>query len=284
MTTFLQGRKRRYSDNNAHFGPFTLSRHGSENWRPLGAVLDSGDDDESPGCHLRLHGFGYTLICELPAITKPWRRWVDTSKYEWSKMPGGGYWDKHKREFGITVSDGFVQVFLGPQTHDSTTTKSWCKHLPWTQWRFYRHSYFDLDGNLHWTQLDRDRKRPFAAHGFDVQQRAQETCPSASFAFDDYDGKRIVAKTVIEQREWKFGEGRFRWLSLFRRDMVRRSLKIDFSDEVGPEKGSWKGGTCGTSIDMLPGELHEAAFRRYCTQEHRSKYSKYSIKFIAVVV
>lgn len=91
-------------------------------------------------------------------------------------------------------------------------------------------------------------------------------CPSASFDFLDFDGELITAKTHIEEREWRFGEGRFKWLSLFRKPMIRRSLDIDFSKETGRRKGSWKGGTVGHSIDMLPGELHEAAFRRYCAK------------------
>lgn len=48
----------------------------------------------------------------------------------------------------------------------------------------------------------------------------------------------------------------------------------------GPEKGSWKGGTIGHSIEMLPDELHEAAFRRYCDQDHRAKGRSYRIRFI----
>jgi hypothetical protein len=51
------------------------------------------------------------------------------------------------------------------------------------------------------------------------------------------------------------------------RNTVRRSLDLQFSAEVGKRKGSWKGGTIGHSIDMMPGELHEAAFRRYCAQQ-----------------
>lgn len=47
---------------------------------------------------------------------------------------------------------------------------------------------------------------------------------------------------------------------------LRRSLDIRFSGETGHRKGSWKGGTVGHSINMLPGELHEAAFHRYCTE------------------
>ena len=44
-----------------------------------------------------------------------------------------------------------------------------------------------------------------------------------------------------------------------------------------------KGGTVGHSIDMLPGELHEAAFRRYCEKEHRAKGRRYRIKFLMPV-
>jgi hypothetical protein len=62
--------------------------------------------------------------------------------------------------------------------------------------------------------------------------------------------------------------------------MVKRSLDLRFSDEIGPEKGSWKGGTVGHSIDMLPSESPEAAFRRYCEQEHRAKYGTYRLTYV----
>jgi hypothetical protein len=39
----------------------------------------------------------------------------------------------------------------------------------------------------------------------------------------------------------------------------------------------------GHGIDMLPGELHEAAFRRYCEQDVRNKYGPSRIKFIGSV-
>lgn len=106
--------------------------------------------------------------------------------------------------------------------------------------------------------------------------------PKAIFEFEDYDGKRIKATTHIAEWEWKFGEGSFKWLSIFRKPKIRRSLDIQFSEEVGPEKGSWKGGTIGHSIDMTEGELHESAFRRYCEQEHNSKHRQYKIKFVGV--
>lgn len=60
-------------------------------------------------------------------------------------------------------------------------------------------------------------------------------------------------------------------------------LDLRFSEEVGPQKGSWKGGTIGTGCDMLPGETPEQAFRRYCEKLHSSKGNKYMIKFVRVV-
>ena len=271
-------RGRRWSDNDRHFGPFTLSLGDYNN---VSAVLDSGGGGERGAhCHLRLRAFRCTLIVELPAVIKPWRQWIDTSRHEWSG-PGGGYWDQHSREYGFNYSpsDGFLQVFLGAQTHDSTTTQSWCKFLPWTQWRHIRRSMFDDNGEHFWTEWS--RPRGFALRdSWLLSHEVQKVCPAVTFAFDDYDGQRIHATTRIEEREWRFGEGWFRWLSLFRRPRVRRSLDIDFSAEVGPEKGSWKGGTTGHGIEMLPGEMHEEAFRRYCEQEHRSKYRPFRLTFV----
>jgi hypothetical protein len=274
--------KRRYSDSDSHFGPFTYSRHTNDNWRPFGIVLDSGGGEErDPRCHLKFHGFGRTLICEMPQLIQPWRMWVDCSKHEWATEPNAGYWDEHRREYGFTVSDGFLQVFLGPQTMDSTTTKSWSKFLPWTQWRFVRKSLYDAEGKHFWTEPT-GRQVP-GGDAWEEQQRMRDAVPKVVFEFDDYDGKRIKATTSIEEWEWKFGEGWFKWLSLFRRPKIRRSLDLAFSEEVGPEKGSWKGGTIGHSIDMLPGELHEQAFRRYCEQDHRSKYRPFRITYVGKI-
>ena len=189
------------------------------------------------------------------------------------------YEEHHAREYGFSLSDGFLQVFLGAQTHDSTTTQSWCTHLPWTQWRFHRFSLYDAAGAEFWTQIER-RGNGTKYRDFDAQREAEARCDKAVFLVDDFDGQRLTVTTHIEEREWKFGEGWFKWLSLFRKPKISRSLSINFDKECGPEKGSWKGGLCGTSIAMLPGELHEAAFRRYCDQEHRSKYSRYRITFV----
>lgn len=256
-------RARRWSDHDHYFGPFTYARD-RRGYRPLALILSSaGDDDEQ--CQIRLSGFGHTFISALPAIIKPSRTWVDTSKYEWSSERGG-YWQVDRRKYGMSYHDGFLQVFLGRQTHDSSTTQRWSKFLPWTQWRHVRHSFYGLDGE-HVATIPDTGKSYLADPGRWERERAiADATPTVSFEFDDFDGERIVATTRIEEREWRFGEGWFKWLSLFRKPKIRRDLDIRFSSETGKRKGSWKGGTVGHSIEMLPRELHEAAFQRYCAE------------------
>lgn len=273
--------RNRWGDNDRNWGPFTYARDG-RGYRPLALVLKSSgdDDDESGDCTLRVSGFGHTLITTVPPVIRPWRRWVDLSNRQFYAAdgspeplaPGRGYWDVHARQYGFSLDgasdvgrSSFLQVFLGPQTHDSYTTKSWSKFLPWTEWRHVRHSLYGLDGELFYTERDGG---PYPRERFDRMQDAQERCPSRTFAFRDFDGEALTARTQIVEREWRFGTGWFRWLSVFRKPLIRRSLDIRFSGETGKRKGSWKGGTLGTGIDMLPGELHEAAFCRYCAENN----------------
>ncbi len=91
----------------------------------------------------------------------------------------------------------------------------------------------------------------------------------------------IVATCVIEEREWHRGAGWFKWLKWFYPRKIRRSLDLKFSAEVGPEKGSWKGGTIDHGIEMQKGETPRQAFERYCSKEHDARHGrKYRIRFI----
>lgn len=267
----------RLTDNDRRWGPLTWGRAG--NWNPWRLVFSTGGDgdDGRPRNSLTAYAFGWCVRLWLPTLMQPYREWIDTSGYAWSTNPKGGYWDVHAREYGFSLHEGFLQLFLGRQTGDSSTTQDWCCHLPWTQWRFVRFTLYDLDGHEFWTEYETDRRK--AQDGFRAQLEAEKLVPKAVFEFTDYDGAVIEASTHIEEREWRFGEGWFKWLSLFRRPRIRRGLDISFSAEVGPEKGSWKGGTLGHGIEMLAHEDAEAAFKRYCEQDHRSKYQMFRLTY-----
>lgn len=260
-------RRRRWGDNDRHLGPLTFAFR--ETWRPFAIVLSSGSEErESPNCCIRFQAFGATMICELPQVIKPWRKWVDLTGKEWAKS--GGYWDEHPREYGFSLNDGHLHFKLGAQTNDSTTTQDWGCFLPWTQWRQIAHRIFNADGTL----AGDVAKKPWDEHS-----RVVDQVTKTAFAIIDFDDERIEVETYVEEREWRLGTGWFRWLGYIAPKKRRRSLDIRFKRELGPEKGSWKGGTLGHGIEMTSSETQEQAMRRYCEQDHRSKYRTFRIKF-----
>lgn len=75
---------------------------------------------------------------------------------------------------------------------------------------------------------------------------------------DKYDNTIIPTKVYVEEREWR--PIWFKWTSLFA--MVRRSIDVHFSEEVGSRKGSWKGGTIGCGYPMKKGESAMECIKR----------------------
>lgn len=264
--------KRRWSDNNKHFGPFTWSRSCGSGY---GFMLDSGGDDEGvQACSLRLYLGAYVLIVELPNFIPPYRVRHQATTWDAATIARMGrdyYFTSHSREYGLKTFQGDIHVHYGAQTHDSLTDRSRVFFLPWRHWRYVGTSYYGPGGEY---------LRTFGNGEWEEELKFKNALPTLNFKFEDFDGKVIEAKTLIEERKWLFGKGWCSWLSWFRKQKVRRDLDIQFSEEVGPEKGSWKGGTTGHSIEMLPGELHEEAFRRYCEQEHQSKHRRFRVKYL----
>jgi hypothetical protein len=260
---------RRWSDDQRCWGPFTYSR--DQHGKPFGAVIDSGEREYGGGCHIRLRGFGHTIIVELPPLVRPLRNKI-VARWDAStilRMGRDWYWDEHRREYGFQISDGgFLHVFMGTQTGDSSTTQDWCCYLPFADWRFVRFSLYDGSGEhlKSWDETSRNYGAGFDR--FKDQYEYEAAMRKERFLFADFDGQEIEAATCIQEREWRFGTKWCRWLSVFRKPKIRRSLDIDFSKEVGPRKGSWKGGTLGHGIEMRPTELHRSAFLRYC-HEHK---------------
>jgi len=270
----------RLTDNDRNWGPFTLAR-----WTKRFAIIFSsggGEDEEGTPNNLTLNGFGWVLRIRLPMLIQPHRikkKALGWSEADIARMGRDYYTVEHEREFGFALSDmgngyDFLQVFYGPQTMDSSTTKSWCKHLPWKMWDCVRSSVYEPDGT-HFATEEKGKWSEF-------YEKKQE-CPASYFEFRDYDGETIVAKCIIEEMEWHRGEGWFKWLKWFWPARVRRSLDIKFSAEVGPEKGSWKGGTIGHGIEMQKDETPLQAFQRYCSTKQTRRGKETNLTFIKEV-
>lgn len=268
----------RLTGNDRRLGPVV---YGHTDWRPLRLVWSSGggtDDGDEARNTLTGYAFGWAASVRVPNLIRPLRikhvaNWGSATV---ARLGRDWYYETHPREYGFCVSDGLLSLYFGAQTDCSDTTQSWSRFLPWTQWRFVRHSFYGLDGE-HLFDEDQSLR---GDERFEQWREQRDSVPKRTFEVEDMDGTRVAVTTFIEEREWRFGTGWFKWLSLFRRPRVQRSLDIDFGSEVGPDKGSWKGGLVGHSVAMLLGELHEAAFRRYCAQEHDSRSGAFRLRFI----
>lgn len=278
--------RRRWSDNDHNLGPFTYAR--DKNGRIFECILGSGDGDEYPGCFLRTRAFGHTLIVNLPALIRPWAEKIYVTTWDDATIKRLGrdwYWNFEEREYGVSYSTdmggvgggGFLQLYYGRCGMNGKKDERWYFLTPWNNWRHVRHSYYDLRGNHFWTE--EPRQKPVLTGATVMQQgmtweelkAKEDSVPTRTFCFTDFDGEFLRAKTRIEERQWELGTGWFKWLSWFRKPIIQRTLDIEFSGETGKRKGSWKGGTMGTGIGMRPGELHMDAFIRY-REEHDMTY------------
>lgn len=66
------------------------------------------------------------------------------------------------------------------------------------------------------------------------------------------------ARITVEEREWRMRWSR--WTSWMNR--VRRTINVEFSDEVGERTGSWKGGTIGCGYDLKGNETPRQCLER----------------------
>lgn len=237
---------------------------------------DSEYRDASKRCHLDVRAWDRCLTVLLPPIIKPQEtRHVANWDTETIARLGRDYWSEwDEREYGVQFTDDAMHLRFGAQTFDSLTDHSKCVFQPWLCKRFHRFSLYDLDGRHFWSKFERETnkqrkvwRKAGATGWFDqfAEQSTQEAeCPKITFAFTDYDDELIFVRCHIEEREWRHGTGWFAWLSLFCKPLVRRCLSLAFDREVGQRKGSWKGGTLGHAVEMLPSDSPEWAFRRYC--------------------
>ena len=70
--------------------------------------------------------------------------------------------------------------------------------------------------------------------------------------------QNVQATIRIEEREWRWRK--FKWLKWI--NSISKSIEIDFSDDIGEKKGSWKGGTVGCGYELLPNETPFECLKR----------------------
>ena len=254
----------------------TKSEH--KTWRPFGIYVKSKDSNyEERFSTFNLWLFGYHLTISLGKLIKPFKHYVKTS----IEMRNGeyGYWDEDVTKYGFMISDGHWSIFYGRVTHSSDTEKQIGGFLPWTQWKYLGISYYDLEGNLlrwvpqkkyvNWKKMSEAEQIAYRAESttLDLEQYnfKQNEVPRAHFLLMDmYNKDEVIVSCYLEERQWSFGEKWCSWMGYFRPKKIVRSVDLWFNKEVGSERGSWKGGLRGHSIEPLQDETISEAVQRYC--------------------
>lgn len=140
-----------------------------------------------------------------------------------------------------------------------------CKlvHLPWA-WEWVRTSYLMKDGKtwLHELRSFRKYDTPPATKTNDwfYHRDLPLWKQTHKYTYVTKRGELQFADATIgvEEREWRWRW--FTWLPFPR--MIHRTIDVQFSDEIGERKGSWKGGCTGCGYDLRYDETPWDCLRR----------------------
>ncbi len=154
-------------------------------------------------------------------------------------LPNFGYdFNKWDRGWGLYWFESAILWKWGQKT--------WCWRMPW-DWEHVRHEVMFSDG----------LKKP-VGDSWDLNDGRIVDVYPYTYKLKNGIIQNREATVYIEEREWRWRW--FRWLRWPR--LIRRSISVDFNDEVGERTGSWKGGTIGCGYDLLPGESAYKCLRR----------------------
>lgn len=150
------------------------------------------------------------------------------------------------QEYDIERAYGFS--FTRDSLHWSWGSRTCVYWYPWT-WDRCRWTILRPDGTS-WREF-RGLSRS------DIPDALKEKHPY-NYLMHDGTVQTCIATIYGEQREWRLKCAK--WLPWPRK--VRRSISVEFSEEMGPKRGSWKGGVIGTGHDWKSGERMVDALRR----------------------
>lgn len=154
-----------------------------------------------------------------------------------TQRPGTEDWDAN---YGFT----FTRPALHLNWRDKTKVWWW----PWS-WDHFRTWLLWPDGSLH-----SDASGPWKP----VPEEIKSGPLPYRYLLHNGEWQGRTATVYGEEREW-----RLRWAKwLAWPCKIRRTISIEFSEEVGERTGSWKGGVTGCGWEWRHGETQEQALRR----------------------
>lgn len=159
-----------------------------------------------------------------------------------------GIQDCESAAWGFNYHNNTAWFYIGGAGNFEGGRKWKTFDMPWS-WEWYRTSTLLKDLTWHHEKKGAVRgykENEYGSHHWIEENQWKDTVPYT----DNYDGTIVNATISVEEREWRMNW--LYWCPFFNK--VRTTISIEFDQEVGPRKGSWKGGTIGCSYELLPNE------------------------------
>lgn len=268
----------RLTDHDRDYGPLTIGR---SDWNAIRIAYSSGDNEETYNS-LTVHlGKWFIARLKLPRIIRPFKEKVMVPSWDAATVTRMGrdfYYNYFCREYGFCSVEQTTIVHYGVNNKtggsDVASQSRFFNH-PWSQTEVVVHELYDANDKLHWEAKPNSKETHYKK-----SYEAGNDISKISYLVEDYDGFQVIAETYRSLMIWETGVGWCKFVRLFTKPFIKNCLEIQFTQEVGPSKGSWKGGLIGTSIAIEKGETRDEAFLRYCQQQHSDRAGEYKIKYL----
>ena len=169
---------------------------------------------------------------------------------------------------GILDSWGFAWFPFGAERYLLLTWGTWRKfvHMPWAG-VWVRTERLDDSGALVETaKRGRDGARAEIVLARPMIQRAYRFRYVTKYGEAQ---ESICLVTKIERLTWQWRF--FVWLGLPLGRSSRTYADVRFTEPMGSERGTWKGGVIGTAFAYVPGESIDAAYHRFQNRANLTK-------------
>jgi hypothetical protein len=167
-----------------------------------------------------------------------------------------GIQDCDSAAWGFNYHNNIIWIYIGGGGNFEGGKKWKTFHMPWDM-DWVRTTTFLKDGSeFHETKGSPTKWQGdgYGTYDWLNKEKWQETYPY----IDSYDNTTVNATISVEEREWRPRGAR--WTSLFAK--IRKNIHVEFDNEVGKEKGSYKGGTLGCGYEMKPNETPLECLKR----------------------
>lgn len=155
--------------------------------------------------------------------------------------------------YGVAYHDQIFWIHLGGKGNGNGGDKWITFYMPWS-YDWVRTSVLLKDGS--WAHETKKQRQEFWSDEW-KERKWSEDHPY-QYTLKSGEVQHRTAHITVEEREWRMRW--LRWTPWFNK--VRRTIAVDFSDEVGERTGSWKGGTTGCGYDLKENETpHECLMR-----------------------